>query len=208
MMKIKICGNTDSANLRMVLRYDPDMVGFIFYPPSPRYVAPDSDIFKVDTGKALRVGVFVDSSVSQIVSLVEKCGLGAIQLHGRYPSETAAALKAACSFLRVIQVVHAGGPADVERVRGVAEDVDWVLFDTPGPLHGGHGRTFEWSLLHTYPGDRPFMIAGGVGVDNIQLLPRHHLLLGVDVNSAVEDQPGIKNEIKLSRIIDNIRGLE
>lgn len=207
-MKVKICGNTDPENLMMVLRYGPDMVGFIFYRSSPRYVSPDSEVFNVDTGEVLRVGVFVDDSVSQILSVVERCGLDGVQLHGTYPPETAGALKSGSPCLKVIQVVHAGEQADVERVVGVSGDVDWILFDTPGPHYGGHGRKFDWSLLESYPGDKPFMIAGGVGIDNVELLPRHHHLYGVDVNSTVEDQPGIKNEMKVSKIIEAIKYLD
>lgn len=207
-MKIKICGNTDSDNLRMVVRYAPDMVGFIFYPPSPRYVAPDSEVFNVDTGKALRIGVFVDDNVSQILAVAEACRLGGVQLHGVYPSETAAVIKQANPYLKVIQVVHAGEMADIEGVAGIPVDVDCILFDTPGPLYGGHGRKFKWSLLESYSANKPFMVAGGVGIENIELLPRHRLLFGVDVNSAVEDHPGMKNEMKVSKIIEAIRGLE
>jgi phosphoribosylanthranilate isomerase len=204
-MKIKICGNTDQANLKMVLKYAPDMVGFIFYPPSPRYVPPDAEVFKLDTGTVLRVGVFVDNSVSQILTVVKKCSLGGVQLHGIYPPDTAMTLKLACPFLKVIQVVHASERADVEGVARIADDVDWILFDTPGPLHGGHGRKFEWSLLGSYGGIKPFMIAGGVGLDNVGLLPHHHNLYGVDINSTVEDHPGMKNEMKVSRVIEAIR---
>jgi phosphoribosylanthranilate isomerase len=207
-MKIKICGNTDSGNLRMVLRYAPDMVGFIFYTPSPRNVAPNAEVFSVDTGDVLRIGVFVDNAVPQILSVVKSCRLDGVQLHGIYPPSTAVMLKSALPFLKVIQVVHAGKQADIEGSARVADGVDWVLFDTPGPLYGGHGRVFDWSLLDSYKNTKPFMIAGGVALDNVVLLPRYDHLYGVDINSAVEDRPGIKNELKISKIIEAIRGLE
>ena len=199
-MKIKICGNRDVENLKMVLQYSPDMVGFIFYPSSPRNVLAEAKVFEVDTGDIQRVGVFVNCNNEQILSLVKQCSLHAVQLHGNYPKRTASTLKAAIPSLGVIQVIHVACKKDIEEAADIADEVDLILFDTPGPHHGGHGQCFDWNLLDAYLGQKPFMIAGGIGVDNIEFLPKHPKFYGLDINSSIEDSPGLKNEIKLAEL--------
>jgi phosphoribosylanthranilate isomerase len=202
---IKVCGNKYVDNLKLVLRHQPDMVGFIFYKKSARYVQRGSDIFNVDTGAIKRVGVFVEDDVEDIVTTVKACGLHSVQLHGDYDNEVPKRLKKAINDLEVIKVVPVKDSSAVADVHDYAF-VDYVLFDTAGPLFGGHGVSFDWSWLANYKGSCPFLLAGGIGADNIDNVPFCvDLLAGVDVNSRVEEAPGIKSDEKLLQLFRKVR---
>jgi phosphoribosylanthranilate isomerase len=194
-MKLKVCGLKFKENIEEVVALVPDYLGFIFYPPSPRFVNNlDPSIVKEIKGPQ-KIGVFVNASLEEIIETVEKFGLDLVQLHG---NETLEFIKEAKGRgLRVIKVFRIADqlPTDLD---AYASSVEMFLFDTDTKTYGGSGKQFDWILLKEV--SFPFLLSGGIGPDDLEKIKKLNLkhLIGIDVNSRVEEAPGRKS---ISQII-------
>lgn len=190
----------DSSNIQEVEKLLPDYMGFIFYPPSPRYVGEDFQL-PVDLNSAVhRVGVFVDEQVDRMLEVSTRHNLSHVQLHGDEPVAVCEQLKR--EGLKVIKVFSIGPDFDFSVTLPYKKAVDYFLFDTKGKYYGGNAQVFDWSILEEYDQEVPFFLSGGLSVENIQHIKRlkHMNLHALDLNSGVEDSPGIKN-IKLIDVV-------
>lgn len=191
----------DGGNIRAVEQSGADWMGFIFYPRSPRYMKyPPSYMPRIQK----RVGVFVNSDIDEVTYKAHAYGLDYIQLHGDETPETCLAIKR--SGRGVIRAMGIATADDVKR----AEDypmADYMLFDARTPMRGGSGSRFSWELLSGYHGSVPFLLSGGIGPDALAdvLAFRHTMMAGIDLNSAFETEPAVKDAAKLSRFIKQIR---
>ncbi|RMG60784.1 MAG: phosphoribosylanthranilate isomerase, partial [Bacteroidetes bacterium] len=165
-MKLKICGLRHPDNIEDLLdRVAPDYLGFIFYMRSARYAGRYLDpYFARNLEGAKKVGVFVDEGEAEMEEIVRDFGLDLVQLHGQESPETCAAMQAA--GVKVIKVFSVGEAFDFAQLTPYEAVADYFLFDTRGPLPGGNGVQFDWTLLQNYPGEKPFFPNGGIG-------PRH-----------------------------------
>ncbi|MCF1753283.1 phosphoribosylanthranilate isomerase [Mariniradius sediminis] len=195
-MKLKVCGMRDPDNIRdLVEVVQPDWMGLIFYPPSPRFVenalAESIRNFRVN-----KVGVFVNASMEEISEKVGLFGLDAIQLHGDESPEFANMLKEKTGK-SVWKVFLVGEEMDWKRLLPYQNVVDCFLFDTFSKSHGGSGRTFNWDLLLDYPLSTPFMLSGGLAIEHAEaikdLQARIPQMQGIDINSKFETKPGVKD---------------
>lgn len=207
---IKICGVSTPGALDAVIRARGDYVGFVFYPPSPRHLAPrDAAHLAVQTaGRIARVGLFVDADDSLIGEAVMAGQLDAIQMHGTESAERAAQVKAQFG-LPVWKAIAVASAADVERAADYVGAVDLVLFDakTPkGALPGGMGLAFDWSLLVRWKDRAPWGLAGGLNPDNVAEAVRLTGAPLVDTSSGVESAPGVKDLEKIAAFCAAARG--
>lgn len=195
-MKLKVCGMRDPDNIRdLVEVVQPDWMGLIFYPPSPRFVenalAESIRNFRVN-----KVGVFVNASMEEIGEKAGLFGLDAIQLHGDESPEFAKMLKEKTSK-SVWKVFLVGEKMDWEKLRPYQDVVDCFLFDTFSKSQGGSGRTFNWELLLDYPLSTPFMLSGGLAIEHAEaikdLQAKIPQMQGIDINSKFETRPGVKD---------------
>lgn len=198
-LKLKVCGLIQKSNLESVVASGVDFVGLIFYPKSPRYMA--NKLLPADLD-ALRehvsfVGVFVNESLEVLIEISRQYHLNIIQLHGNESPEYCQMVQEH-GFL-VMKVFGVGDSFDFSLLKPYLPFVDYFLFDTKSPQHGGTGVSFQWSVLQDYPYDKPFWVGGGVGVENLPSLLSLHLphLYAVDMNSALEISPGIKDIAKV-----------
>jgi phosphoribosylanthranilate isomerase len=204
---VKICGMRDHQNIMEVANLMPEYLGFIFYPPSPRFVGDD---FKLPTNlppSIKKVGVFVNESNAVILSKSKIVGFDAVQLHGNESAEQGLELKA--HGLTVIKVFSIHDDFDFEETRVYKKAVDYFLFDTKGKLYGGNAQTFNWDVLHRYDQDVPFFLSGGLTPDHVGNL-RSILEMNIhalDLNSGVEDSPGVKNIGKIKDTIEKTANL-
>lgn len=201
---VKVCGMRDADNIREVESLGVDMMGFIFFDKSPRNVTSVPSYLPVS---AARVGVFVGSSDSFILSTVDRFGLSHVQLHGSESPEQ-------CSFLRdaglkVIKAFSIAGPEDMGHVSDYADCCDMFLFDTKCPGAGGSGRRFDWSLLDAYRGPVPFLLSGGIGPDALEQLMSfgHPYLAGYDLNSRFELAPALKDTAAIRDFLIRLKEL-
>lgn len=201
-MIVKVCGMSDAVNIRLAEQLNIDWMGFIFYPPSPRYVERRPDYLPQ---RQRRVGVFVNADESFILSRISLFGLQLLQLHGHETPQQCRSLREATG-LSVIKAFSVKSAADVALTRHYEGAADYFLFDTPTPGVGGSGQSFDHSLLDHYTGTTPFLLSGGLGpdsADNILAL-RHPRMAGIDLNSRFETAPGIKSIHRLQQFLQSL----
>ena len=199
-MKVKVCGLTEQNNIKEVIETGPDYVGFIFYKGSKRCIQKlPLDI----PSSSQKVGVFVNERFEEIYRVVSEYKLDMVQLHGEESPSLCKQLREA--GIPVIKAIPVQNQLSLECLS--LYDVDFFLFDTAGPLKGGNGFSFDWQLLCDASIETPFLIGGGLDYDSIATIKSLHLpnLVGLDFNSRLEDQPGIKNIKKVKQIIHGIR---
>ena len=231
-MKVKVCGMRDAENIREVSSLGVDMLGFIFYPKSPRYVQmisskagiiPDYSEERLDkaihsadsdvcVGRPARVGVFVDDMPQNIVTRVYNYGLDYIQLHGNEPRETCENLRATLDpdikkGIRIIKAISVSTAEDIQKYKEYVGAVDLFLFDTKCKTVGGSGEQFDWTVLDTYDGDVPFLLSGGIGPDDAERVKAFHhpKCVGIDLNSKFEIEPALKDVEKLREFIGEVK---
>jgi phosphoribosylanthranilate isomerase len=209
-LKLKICGMRDPDNLRQVVAHaQPDYVGFIFHPASPRYAGGLLPTDLADLPRhVVRTGVFVNDSLGNIRLRAATFGLGAIQLHGDEPPEF-------CQQVRqlghlVVKAFAVDASFDFARLADYREVADYFLFDTKGQHRGGNGRSFDWSLLDRYDNAKPFFLSGGIDLEHLAAIRQltHLNLYGVDINSKFEVVPGVKQVAKTGLFADELRKAE
>ncbi|MEQ8626883.1 phosphoribosylanthranilate isomerase [Ekhidna sp.] len=198
--KLKVCGMRDPDNIQGLIDIKPDFIGFIFYPKSPRYVGEMAEDFVMRIPLSIhKVGVFVNESLDQILSQADKYGLEYIQLHGDEDLGFAKNLKA--KGLKVIKVFRVMDtiPFVAKQYQGVA---DYLLFDSATINYGGSGRHFDWNILRNYNLDIPFLLSGGVQLEDVEKIKAMEIdqLVGIDVNSRFEIEPAMKDLKKLREL--------
>lgn len=201
-MIIKICGLKNSEELKRIDQAcSPDFLGLIFYPNSPRNFEA-SDGFTPTTGD--KVGVFVNATEEEIIEQIKAEHLTCVQLHGEESPELCMSLE---GIVNVIKVFSIDADFDFKKVDRYHNACDYFLFDTATPTKGGSGQQFPWQKLNEYHGTKPFLLSGGIGPKDVEAILdiKHPGLVGVDLNSRFEDEPGIKNITQLKYFIDHVR---
>ena len=193
-----------AENIRSVGELAIDFMGFIFYPPSPRFIG--NGLLPMDALKNLpasirKTGVFVSENRNTLCHYVEKQALEVIQLHGNETPEDCSVLKTEFPSVDIIKAFSVSEPADFEHTKEYTSVCDYFLFDTKTPLYGGSGKRFDWKVLENYQGKTPFFLSGGISSDDVAKIKKlqHPSFYGVDLNSRFEVTAGIKN-INLLRI--------
>lgn len=205
-MKIKICGMKNAENIHQILALQPDWIGFIFYPFSPRNVEEDlaSEIQDFDWVLTNRVGVFVESDLPFILKKAELFNLTWIQLHGKYELSLIKELR---QQFKIIKAIPVATTYDIQLAAEYQDEVDMILFDTKTPLHGGSGQRFDWGVLSAYKATVPFLLSGGLSPDCLEDLMHfeHPAFEGIDLNSGFELSPGIKDISRLESFVSNLK---
>ena len=199
-MIIKVCGMRDAENIREVEALGIDLMGFIFWPKSSRYVSERSAYLPQETK---HVGVFVNEDIEQVKHIAKEFALDFIQLHGSESPEYAQQLR----DWKVIKAFNIATKEDLEATKSYEGVVDYFLFDTKGKSVGGNGEKFDWSILDNYVGETPFLLSGGIGPDDTERVKAFHhpKCIGIDLNSKFEISPAFKDINKLREFIKEIR---
>lgn len=201
-MKVKICGMREVQNIRAVARLRPDYMGFIFVPGSKRYVGEEWSGFpKGEMPPGVEsVGVFVDESLEAVVQRVKQYALDGVQLHGKESADYIATLRHKLPGTVVIKAVRVTGE---EALRGIEEyPADLLILDSAAP---GSGEGFDWSLLSQMKVQRPYLLAGGIGLSEVRQIKQSRIACaGVDLNSKVESAPGVKSEEVIRQILKEL----
>ena len=209
----------DADNIRDISALGVDMIGLIFYPPSPRYVQQFSSgagiipDYAPDMGKTpLRVGVFVDDMPQNIVTRVYNYKLDYIQLHGNEPRETLENLRATIApdikpKIKIIKATSVSSAEDIKKYKEYVGAADLFLFDTKCKTVGGSGELFDWQVLQAYDGDVPFLLSGGIGPDDAERIKNFHhpKCIGIDLNSKFEIEPALKDVEKLKQFLVKVK---
>lgn len=202
-LKLKICGMKDPKNIRQVIKYKPDYLGFIFYTGSPRYAGGNiKNLSALNISSSIqKVGVFVNESPDKAKEICSKMSITLVQLHGNEPVSACEEYKR--SGIKVIKVFSVGDDFNFDIMEPYENHVDYFLFDTKGKYYGGNSIPFDWEIIEKYPLKKPFFLGGGIGIENIDLISRikNPNLFSLDANSMLEASPGLKDpdKIKLFR---------
>jgi len=194
----------DPENIRELIKIKPDMIGLIFHPGSPRYVAnPEALAGVLDIDRQFKlVGVFVDEDISLIRGLHKTLNFGYVQLHGNESPDYCGELKS--RGFKVIKAFGLSGEKDLKKVEAYHGIADLFLFDTKTDKHGGSGQKFDWSVLEKYYGAAPFLLGGGIGPGDHPVID-NPTFAGVDLNSRFETSPSMKDIGLLSYYFKKLR---
>ncbi len=212
-MKVKICGITNIDDARATIEVGADLLGFNFYPKSPRYIAPEkareiaAHLQRSDGQRPLLVGVFVNSSLEDIRSILEIAQLDLAQLHGDEP-------------VHVVEQLHGRGFKALRPTSEAEAEIDAEWFAPYGPnapvllidayrkdQYGGTGHVAEWSIATKLAQQYPILLAGGLTPDNVAEAIRQVRPWGVDVASGVEGAPGKKDVEKMRLFVEAAKGV-
>jgi phosphoribosylanthranilate isomerase len=203
MTRVKVCGITTGEDAQLAVDLGVDALGFVFYPPSPRYTPPTqvAEIIQGLPRFVASVGVFVDHPSEEIDSIVAECGLTAIQLHGGETPEFCARFQV--KVIKAFRVRGAKLPAEVSRYR-----TDAILLDAfREGIPGGTGTAFPWEVALEAKRYNRVILAGGLNPDNIRKAIETVQPYAVDVSSGVETAPGKKDPIRLAEFIKKAKAL-
>lgn len=210
-VEVKICGIRDVEALDAAVAAGADLVGFVFFPPSPRAVTPAQAgaLSARHAGGPLRVGLFVDPTDDELAAVLAEVPLGLLQLHGEETPDRAAAIRARFG-VPVMKALGIGAPEDLDAADAFAPVVDRFLFDARpppgGPLPGGNAQPFEWRLMAGRAIAKPWLLAGGLTPGNVAEAIRIAGAPGVDVSSGVESARGVKDPALIRTFIAAAKG--
>lgn len=204
-MIIKVCGMRDAENIQEVERLGIDMMGFICWERSPRYVGEVPAYLP----KCPRVGVFVNPSLDYVQRQAEAFEFSYIQLHGSESPEFCKIVREKTGS-KIIKAISTSSEADLALANQYEGCATLLLFDTKCSTMGGSGKQFNWDILSDYQGPLPFLLSGGIGPEDAERLRQFHhdKCLGFDINSRFEIEPGIKDIEKIRTFIKGIQTYE
>jgi phosphoribosylanthranilate isomerase len=195
---VKICGLSTRETLDAALNAGADMVGFVFFPPSPRHLDLERarELGRQAKGRAVKVALSVDADDATLANIVDALQPDILQLHGKETVARVRDIKQRFS-LPVMKAIAVETSADLAALPGYAAVADYILFDARAPKHatrpGGLGAPFDWHVLENLDLKIPFMVSGGLNAGNVAEALRVTRAGGVDVSSGVESAVGIKD---------------
>lgn len=232
-MIIKVCGLRDAENIHDVAQLGINWMGFVFCRDSPRFVqqissragiipdfgsqeaargGKDSNLALAEEKRIELCGVFVDDMPQNIVTRVVNYKLDIVQLQG---SENAVMIDNLRRTLdpdirpgiKIMKVLQVSTREDVLKYKDYENVVDYFLFDSKVDTEGENEMQFDWSLLDAYEGNVPFLLGGGIGLDDVEKIKafRHPQFMGIDLNNRFETEPAMKDISKLETFIKQIK---
>ena len=208
---VKICGLKTPETLAAALDAGADMVGFVFFPKSPRHI----DLTTAETlgrqaaGRALKVALTVDADDTALAAIIAALHPDLLQLHGHETPDRVAAVRARFG-LPVMKAIGVATADDLKDVQAFAAVSDRILFDAKAPKDaahpGGNGLAFDWSLITGLDLSIPSMVSGGLDPANVAEALRRTGAQGVDVSSGVETAPGQKDPAKITAFVRAAKG--
>jgi phosphoribosylanthranilate isomerase len=216
-LTVKICGLSTLEALDAALESGADLVGFVFFPPSPRNIGLEAArMLGAHVGahvgaRAGKVALTVDATDDKLLDIVEALKPDMLQLHGKETPERVVQVRTRFG-LPVMKALPIAERADLSPIREYAQVADRLLFDARPPKEatrpGGLGRRFDWMLLAGINPGVPFMLSGGLDAGNVAEALRKTRAPGVDVSSGVESAPGVKDPERIREFIRAARGGE
>ena len=211
-MLVKICGLKYPDNVIEIQTLVPDWVGFIFYYKSKRFLGEDFDWSLIPRNGPKRLAVCVNPERKWLCSLIDSGVVDGVQLHGDESPHFVEDLRRTFSELTILKAFQVNSDTSFEALFQYKPWVDYYLFDTASKGYGGSGQTFNWRVLEKHQSqiDHPFFLSGGLSIENVDsalaLRERLELLVGLDFNSKLELEPGIKSVDLVKQVLSRVRG--
>ncbi len=206
--RIKICGLTRSEDVQAAVAAGADAIGFVFYPDSPRYIAPEAAACLIAALPPFvtAVGLFVNTDAVQVARVLEQAPVALLQFHGDETPAQCAAVATAVGrpFIRALRVRQDMCAVDLLKYAHDYRDAAGLLLDTFVDSYGGGGKVFDWSVIPKELAPR-VVLSGGLGVQNATDAVQRVRPYAVDVSSGVELSKGIKDADKIRAFINAVR---
>jgi phosphoribosylanthranilate isomerase len=210
MVEVKICGIKDLAAMEAALDARADLVGLVFFPPSPRAVTPTAAMKLADKARnrALITALLVDGDDDLIAEIISCVKPDLLQLHGSETPERVNAIRTRVGK-PVMKAIAVSTAEDLRALPAFETVADRILFDAKPPQNatrtGGYGLKFDWRLLANVSRKKPIMLSGGLKPENVEEAIRIVRPDGVDVSSGVERVLGEKDSEKIKTFVANAR---
>jgi phosphoribosylanthranilate isomerase len=207
---VKICGLSTPETLEAALTAGVDLVGFVFVAKSPRYIDIDAArSLGIQTGgRAKKVALLVDPDDRTVAQVLNALNADFLQLHGQESPERVSLLRRQAG-VPIIKAVGVAAAADLAAIRPYLGIADRILIDAKPPAAaaypGGHGASFDWSILTALEPGLPFILSGGLNPENVMSALARVRPWGIDVSSGVERAPGQKDNARIAQFVANAR---
>lgn len=210
-MRIKVCGMTQIQQVHALEDMGVAFAGFIFYHKSPRYVVGKIKPEELSKSKLKinKVGVFVNAGYEEVMQIVEEYGLYMVQLHGDESPRLCERLSEQVPVIKVFRIKE--GDNINWKIRDYGNVSDLYLFDTDWANFGGSGKKFDWNILEQAQINKPFLLSGGIGLDEVEDIRQFargkhsEELFAVDVNSKFEISPGVKDLALVKQFVEALK---
>ena len=209
---VKICGLSDPAAVACAVDSGAALVGFVFFPASPRHLTPEAAarLTGAVPDGVTRVGLTVDADDALLADIAATAGIDMLQLHGSETPDRVRDIRDRFG-LAVMKMLPIAAAADVAATKAYEDVADRFLFDAKAPADatrpGGNAEAFDWSLLKDNSAQKPWMLAGGLTPENVAEAIKTSGAEAVDVSSGVEDAPGVKSIDKIRAFLAAANGL-
>jgi phosphoribosylanthranilate isomerase len=208
-MKLKVCGITQTSQLKQLDELGVDYAGLIFYPRSVRYVLNKLKSKDVQQLKLAlqKVGVFVNASEEDIKTQIELYGLDAVQLHGDETPAFCNHISTQITVIKSFRITPKNEQNIDWMVKPYEDYCDYYLFDTShAGVYGGTGEKFNWEILKQNGINKPFFLSGGIGLKDIEKIKEfaHPFFYAIDINSKVEISDGVKDMNAIAEFINEL----
>lgn len=192
----------DGDNIMQLDALPVDMIGFIFYHKSPRFVYEMPHFMPKNSKK---VGVFVDEPKESVQTYADRFELDYVQLHGNESPEYCRSLQA--NGLKIIKAFSVADVKDLKQVNQYEPSCRMFVFDTKSDQPGGSGKQFDWDILEAYHGETPFLLSGGINCYSARALKEFHhpALIGYDLNSRFELKPALKDIERIETFLNDLK---
>lgn len=204
MVSVKICGITNWDDAKLAMDAGADALGFNFYAKSPRRIAASraKEIIRHLPSQVTAVGVFVNNSAKEMMSIARSANLGALQLHGE---ESPATVERLARQYPVIKAFRVGPRFRARELKKYPSAAGFLLDGYDTKHHGGTGKRFDWRVAREAKRYGPVIVAGGLRAENVAEAIRQVKPFGIDVCSGVEERPGRKDAKKVKRFMAAVR---
>lgn len=207
-MRVKICGITQPEQSVAIANLGATALGFICVPSSPRYVtsAQIQGLVAQLPPNIDTVGVFANATIEEISHIIRDSGLTAVQLHGDESPEFCLLLRETLSNVEIIKALRVRCVEHLEQAANYSKYIDTLLLDAYHPQQlGGTGQTLDWQMLEQFQTTCPWLLAGGLTPDNIEVALNQIQPDGIDLSSGVEIKPGDKDLNKVALLFQKLR---
>ncbi|WDF45694.1 phosphoribosylanthranilate isomerase [Chryseobacterium sp. KACC 21268] len=210
-LQLKVCGLTKLDQIQELIDLKIDFLGFIFYNKSPRFVLNNLTLEQIlNIEHSRKVGVFVNEDLDNIIEISEKANLNFIQLHGDENDDFISELRNKLNpEIKIVKVIRIGNQSPEELQKTINQQpstINYLLFDTDSKAFGGTGQTFDWNILNYIEIPIPYILSGGISLENIhQLTTINHQPIALDINSKFEIEPGNKDLDKIKDFLPLIK---
>ena len=210
-MRVKICGITRPDQGKAIASLGANALGFICVPASPRYVTARQIHAVTEQLKdnVERIGVFANSTMTEIAQIVAEAGLTGVQLHGDESPDFCIQLRQVLPQVEIIKALRVKNSQALEQLDAYTSYVDTLLLDAYDPQQlGGTGKTLDWDTLQAFNPKCAWLLAGGLTPTNILKALSQVKPNGIDLSSGVERNPGDKDLSKVSQLFEQLKSIK